>query len=786
MKKKGPPTPPKTYQRVDKPRPSEEAHQCYDSGISVDGTRSSESEAKSVKMRAQSVRELTEKFSKMDFIPMRVSSKPPVAPPKPPKSETIPTENGYDSMYNEVFDDGNIYDAVSISSDYDEGCYDLVSNDECSSCDHPKNAVEELLQNERKYVDRLQHNITKLVPLMYQHNIPNGLRFQKNNIFANIESIHAMHRDVFLPAMENCDNDSEKIALTFIQLIEDDTLYCYVLYALNKHKSERICDSNMDYLKHVYSDLTQFLLEPVQRLPRYRLLLKEMSKEANRTGANMTALDKAERLLSRLIELANAAVNLSDILPCPEVQIQPGRTPELNYHNDLPLTLILRPELFKNAVQRDPINLLYQGKLQDYYESKIYDYNERRRYRSKIFLFENLLLYTEIVKSKLEYRGHYLDCEVNCCKEEPLKLQVYSKLYTQKIAVHFNTFSELRSLEDYIEKMRRRFVRSQAEELLTEKQRSVQGNESPKNDARQIPEIEEDTGWLTNKLLRALVLNQQQFCNILQANYEYYLAGGIPESFSAIYDLHYRRVLPDLSNSGDLGPMCDLFLSYLADNVLAPVYNEYLREFKTVAASIKMDYLPMTYKNQVAPRVKDFVGLCIDQLKAYSRFFNDISTRMAEDSSANRPIDMELFRKVAFTQKELNQFVHNVGQNYKLFNMDQQTVDCGLVQYSEMVQLQVENETPEHCRLFINERAAICVSIHLIRKNDKTVEQYGQIVFIDKFSGRGKPMRMRRSKKTETRLNFVIDSFKYRIIFNNRQDTERFSEKYIENFVIVK
>ncbi|XP_055534323.1 uncharacterized protein LOC129723876 [Wyeomyia smithii] len=798
MKKKGPPTPPKTYRRLDKPTPIPQVNKFYDSGISEDVDRSSERCID----RSKSVRELREEFTKINFIPMRISSpKLSVSPqqsvsstksvsPKlsvwpissiPPKPPILPkptnTKKQSEYCYNDCYDDSNTYDAVSFS-DSEEGFYDSVSNDES---DHPRNAVEELLQNERKYVERLQYYINKLVPLMYQHNISNGLRFQKNNVFTNIESIQAMHHNTFLPALESCGNDAENIALTFMQLIENGTFYCYVLYALNKHKSEKICDANKDFFKHAYSDLTQFLLEPVQRLPRYRLLLKEMGKEASRNGTNIAALDKAERLLSRLIELADAAVNLSDILPFLEVQNQPGRSLELNYHKDLPLTLILRPELFKNAAQRDPINLLNQGKLEDYLELKIYDYNERRRYQSKIFLFENLLLYTEIIKAKLEYRGHYLDSEVNCTIEETLKLEVCSKCCTQKIEVHFDTFSKLKFLEDHIEKMRRRFRRSQAEELINEKQRHSQETLDSKGNTRQKVAEVQDTEWYIRELQRSLVLNQQQFCDVLQVNYEYYLGGDVPESFRGIYDLHRERILPDLTSSIALDNMCDLFVSYLAENVLAPVYNDYLREFKMATENIKPDY------NRMAPgvtyRVEDFTCLCIKQLKVYCDFFNDVCARMAEDSAANNRVDLDLFRKVASTQKELDQFVHNTEQNFELFNMGRQAVDCGLVRYSEAVQLQVDNKTTEECRLFINELAAVCVSV---QRNNRNEEHYRQIIFIDKFRGRSGPMGMRNSKKTESRLNFVIDNFKYKIIFSNQQVTERFRQQYITNFVLVK
>lgn len=91
--------------------------------------------------------------------------------------------------------------------------------------------------------------IEQLIPVMYQPNLPQSLRFQKNNIFANIEAIHAMHRDVLLPRLELCDGCPGRIADLVTELIENDDLYCYVLYAMNKHRSERICDANAEFFQ---------------------------------------------------------------------------------------------------------------------------------------------------------------------------------------------------------------------------------------------------------------------------------------------------------------------------------------------------------------------------------------------------------------------------------------------------------------------------------------------------------------------------------------------------------
>ncbi|XP_058831090.1 uncharacterized protein LOC131689802 [Topomyia yanbarensis] len=799
MNRKGPPVPPKPNfnGQVQKLQSSIDFKQFRDSGIleDVSGIRRSESEISKLHVSSpQSVRLLAQQFAQMRRNSESAKAKPAV-PPKPTLAvqsiEKLCDENSSDSE--------NIYEDVCVS-DNDEGCYPFASFEDLPTSGHPKNAVEEFLQNERKYVDRLQHYISSLIPIMYQHNLPTGLRFQKNNIFANIESIHAMHRDEFLPALEQCKNNAEKIMHTVVEFIENDKFYCYVLYALNKHKSGRICDANSDYLQNVCYDLDKFLLEPVQRLPRYKLLLKEILKESvkcsakDSIGRETVVLCRTETILSRLIELVDAAVSLSDILPYMESPLQSTKLQTLSYQEDLPLALILRPELQKSAIQKDPINLLYQGRLRSFIDLEIYDYHERRKYLSKIFFFEKLLLYTEIQKGKLEYRGHYFDSEVNYYEESRSKLLLFCKRRgNQDILVHSNHASGLVYLIGYVDKMRESFVHNQAKEFFSDKKQKRSIGVNDFIDTGQSSNIEQESQWNFDEHLFALVRCQQHFCHVLHANYNFYLASQshddrtakFQEHFRKMYDLHNSRILSDLSKLINLLEMCELFLSYLKNELLPSIYYDYLKEFKRAISVINIYRTPATFNNKVAPKPEDFAFLCIDHLEEYCRFFEKASSRMSEDSSTNIPIDMELFRQLAITQAELNKFVHNVRQNYKLYHLDDRAVDCGLVKYSEVITLQVDGEDLR-CRLFINERAVVCVSIQVIREHDKSVEIYVKIVFIDKFCGRGTPMRMRRSRKTDMRLNFVIDSVTYKVFFNSRQDRDRFYDKYIDHFVLVK
>lgn len=76
--------------------------------------------------------------------------------------------------------------------------------------------------------------------------------------------------------------------------------------------------------------LNSFLLQPIQRLPRYKLLLAEINKEILKqledtllesVKDEIGILCKAEKRLERFIDIVNEAMSINDIQECYEVRI---------------------------------------------------------------------------------------------------------------------------------------------------------------------------------------------------------------------------------------------------------------------------------------------------------------------------------------------------------------------------------------------------------------------------------------------------------------------------------
>lgn len=71
--------------------------------------------------------------------------------------------------------------------------------------------------------------------------------------------------------------------------------------------------------------VNSFLVQPIQRLPKYKLLLtqliSELAKNLEQEGIKMqiAACCRAEKTLQRLLDTVNESMNINDILECNDV-----------------------------------------------------------------------------------------------------------------------------------------------------------------------------------------------------------------------------------------------------------------------------------------------------------------------------------------------------------------------------------------------------------------------------------------------------------------------------------
>jgi RhoGEF domain len=189
-----------------------------------------------------------------------------------------------------------------------------------------KNIVNELLSNEAIYVENLYQGIQNYAQPMEDPELSPEIREAKLEIFGNIREIYNFHATSFYPALQSCNLNVTKIADTFLEFVKYGDFYCYVLFMLGRERALLLCKKYKTFFDELRTrcqdrlDVSSFLLQPVQRLPRYQLLLTELIKELSkhRAAVNMRPLLRtvcmADKMVERFLVMSNEAMSINEIV----------------------------------------------------------------------------------------------------------------------------------------------------------------------------------------------------------------------------------------------------------------------------------------------------------------------------------------------------------------------------------------------------------------------------------------------------------------------------------------
>jgi hypothetical protein len=142
--------------------------------------------------------------------------------------------------------------------------------------------------------------------------LPDSLKGQKRNLFSNVEAIYEFHKNSFLPKLVQCDSDPERVADAFTSSINGYQFDIYIVYVLNRKKSQVLCQQHEYFFRQMQKDrlgINSFLLQPVTILPRYQLLVgelvKNLMKDLDNHKAAIAACCVAEKTIQRLLNIVN-------------------------------------------------------------------------------------------------------------------------------------------------------------------------------------------------------------------------------------------------------------------------------------------------------------------------------------------------------------------------------------------------------------------------------------------------------------------------------------------------
>ncbi|KAL1924278.1 uncharacterized protein VTP21DRAFT_7313 [Calcarisporiella thermophila] len=191
--------------------------------------------------------------------------------------------------------------------------------------------LREILTTERSYVQGLQEFMDIYVEPSAQVLSPQ----ERKQVFSNFESILAFHRDHFLPALEEevsrLTNDKEvndmddgiqddpvRVGGVFVKLADFLRMYSFYInncdsalgmlegWRRSRKPVKQLMEAARTHSRHAQINFQGYLLLPVQRIPRYRLLLKDLLRNTYESHGDYADLRRASEAMEARAEEVNA------------------------------------------------------------------------------------------------------------------------------------------------------------------------------------------------------------------------------------------------------------------------------------------------------------------------------------------------------------------------------------------------------------------------------------------------------------------------------------------------
>uniref|UniRef100_A0A1I8MIQ7 Uncharacterized protein n=1 Tax=Musca domestica TaxID=7370 RepID=A0A1I8MIQ7_MUSDO len=340
----------------------------------------------------------------------------------PLSSHTPPTLSIRHSMGN-LFNGNTGYSlpnfATAITSCYPDNLSDEYHEDEDTislenllPCDHTEiyssnkisYIIDELLQTEGNYINNLKKGLQNYGNLDKYDKLPESLRGEdkKQQLLGNIKEILDLHEKQILPLMLGNQRDLKTMFDEMTSYIDKNQFYCYVTFTMHKQTSMQLRKDNREWFQNYQNEINDrlgidsFLVQPIQRLTRYPLLLSQFISEFYKSGINckpvLVSVCKLETRLRRLLEVVNQSEEVLSI-------------------EELPTEFTID----------------HFGAFRRSTEFEAYSCRSRKKFKAKVFLFDQYLVCVEIRKRRLAYRNHYswgsIELKLNSSKSVSLLMK---------------------------------------------------------------------------------------------------------------------------------------------------------------------------------------------------------------------------------------------------------------------------------------------------------------------------------------------------------------------------
>ncbi|XP_054091224.1 uncharacterized protein Mcf2l_1 isoform X2 [Zeugodacus cucurbitae] len=200
---------------------------------------------------------------------------------------------------------------------------------------HRGHVLTELLETERIYVNEMASILKgyrdQMLSEEMMHLVPASLQGKEDILFGNLHELYTFHNEIFLKDLENCISTTELVALCFVQ--RRDTFYrLYSFYCQNIPRSDRLRETLVDthlFLQECQKRLGHklplgaYLLKPVQRITKYKLLLENLLSSSD-SGSCTKELQKALDCMLIVLRCVNDSMHQVAITGFPSNLSQQG------------------------------------------------------------------------------------------------------------------------------------------------------------------------------------------------------------------------------------------------------------------------------------------------------------------------------------------------------------------------------------------------------------------------------------------------------------------------------
>jgi hypothetical protein len=232
--------------------------------------------------------------------------------------------------------------------------------------------INEIISTERTYVDQL----LSLHEIYYDPIAKNSILSKKkiNVIFGNLIDIISLHKSLLYLLEKLCDNSENLIGEFFVQTIQFFKIYSIYMNNFddalsfisclngttektniflnvrndtmqNYKKFEQIAKSNP---KHSQINLAAFLILPIQRLPRYQLLLQSLLVSTRPNHPDLNSTQKAVDRMINIIEFCNENKRIMEKKSSTLIRLN-----QISISVDSELHFLLNPSPYRSLVHEN-------------------------------------------------------------------------------------------------------------------------------------------------------------------------------------------------------------------------------------------------------------------------------------------------------------------------------------------------------------------------------------------------------------------------------------------------